>query len=71
MSEGNGGYGSLLPSKNDYTPVARHLGRANISFLDGHVASFTGDYIGCGIGDPHRSDVQWIVPGDAWAGPNE
>ena len=69
MADGPGAYCSVLPSSKPYSPVARHNGTVNISFLDGHVAGFDGDYVGCGTGDPQRSDVRWVVPGSAWKGP--
>jgi prepilin-type N-terminal cleavage/methylation domain-containing protein/prepilin-type processing-associated H-X9-DG protein len=69
MADGPGPYGSVLPSSKGYSPVARHNGCVNVSFLDGHVESFDGDYIGCDKGDPRRPDVQWLVPDSAWPGP--
>ena len=69
MADGPGAYCSILPSSKPYSPVARHNGMVNISFLDGHVASFDGKYVGCGTGDPQRSDVRWVVPGSLWKGP--
>jgi prepilin-type processing-associated H-X9-DG protein/prepilin-type N-terminal cleavage/methylation domain-containing protein len=60
---------STLPTSAPYSPVARHAGRVNLSFLDGHVAAYTGADVGCGIGDPMRSDVRWVVPGSVWNGP--
>ena len=69
MADGPGAYCSVLPSSKGYSPVARHNGMVNISFVDGHVASFAGDYVGCGNGDPLQSDVRWVVPGSAWPGP--
>lgn len=71
MADGPGNYCSALPSRQAYSPVARHLDRVNISFLDGHVHSFAGDYVGCGLGDPHRGNIQWVVPGSPWPGPVE
>ena len=69
MADGPGGHCSVLPANADYSPVARHSGRVNIAFLDGHVASLPAGYVGCGIGDPHRDDVRWVVPNSAWPGP--
>jgi prepilin-type processing-associated H-X9-DG protein len=69
MSEGPGTHCSILPSNQIYSPVARHRGRINISFLDGHVASYSGQEVGCGTGDPQRIDVRWLVPGSVWTGP--
>jgi len=71
MADGPGNYCSALPSKEAYSPVARHLGRVKISFLDGHVNSFPEAYVGCRMGDPRHGDVQWIVPGSSWPGPIE
>lgn len=69
MADGPGTHCSILPSNQDYSLVARHDGRTNIVFLDGHAATFAGETVGCGVGDPLRNDVQWIVPGSAWPGP--
>jgi prepilin-type N-terminal cleavage/methylation domain-containing protein/prepilin-type processing-associated H-X9-DG protein len=71
MADGPGAFCSTLPSTKAYSPVARHGGMVNISFLDGHVASFPGDYVGCGKGDPHHPDVRWVVPGSPWPGPKD
>jgi prepilin-type N-terminal cleavage/methylation domain-containing protein/prepilin-type processing-associated H-X9-DG protein len=71
MADAPGAYCSVLPGAGDYSPVARHRGRLNISFLDGHVGSFTGPEIGCGIGDPQRIDVRWTIPYSTWAGPGD
>ncbi|HEY2826275.1 MAG TPA: type II secretion system protein [Pirellulales bacterium] len=71
MSEGNGTQCSLLPSSQPYSPVARHQNCVNIAFLDGHVAPFSGDEVGCGVGDPHRADIQWVVPDSSWPGPDK
>ncbi|MFP4058095.1 MAG: prepilin-type N-terminal cleavage/methylation domain-containing protein [Candidatus Brocadiia bacterium] len=59
MADGPGPYSSTVPSKKAYSVVPRHQGKANLVFVDGHVAAFEGSYLGCGVGDPHRSDVQW------------
>jgi len=69
MADGPTSYCSILPAAADFSPVARHSGWVNISFLDGHVASFTGDSVGCGKGDPLRVDVRWVVPSSSWKGP--
>ena len=71
MADGPGGHCSVLPSSQPYSAVARHNGMVNISFLDGHVASFAGEYVGCGKGDPHQPDVRWVVPGSPWPGPKD
>lgn len=59
MADAPGPYSATLPSRQPYSVTARHSGNANILFLDGHVQSFSGDYLGCGTGDPHRDDVRW------------
>jgi len=75
MADAPGSHCSVLPAQvvppaSDYNPLARHAGgRVNISFLDGHVGSFTGQEIGCGTSDPQRPDVRWIVPNSSWSGP--
>ncbi|HVU86194.1 MAG TPA: prepilin-type N-terminal cleavage/methylation domain-containing protein [Pirellulales bacterium] len=69
MADGPGPYCSILPSKQPYSPVARHGGLVNIAFLDGHVTSLSGDLVGCGVGDPQLPDVRWVVPGSVWTGP--
>ncbi|MGH7176105.1 MAG: prepilin-type N-terminal cleavage/methylation domain-containing protein [Tepidisphaeraceae bacterium] len=69
MTEGPGVYCSVLPDNADYSPVARHNKRINIAFLDGHVSSYDGAEIGCGVGDPRRADVRWVVPYSTWVGP--
>src|SRR5262245_36564829 len=45
MTDGPGAFCSVLPAAAAYSPVARHRGRVNISFLDGHVALFTGQEV--------------------------
>lgn len=70
MSEALGPWCSVLPSKEGYSPVARHMGKTiNIAFLDGRVESYLGDEIGCGTGDPGRPDIRWYPPNTAWQGP--
>jgi prepilin-type processing-associated H-X9-DG protein/prepilin-type N-terminal cleavage/methylation domain-containing protein len=69
MTEGPGNYCAVLPSNKSYSAAAPHRGRMNIAFLDGHVAMFTGQEVGCGIGDPQREDVRWLIPGSVWQGP--
>ena len=70
LTEGPGPYCSVLPSANAYGCVVRHKGSINIAFLDGHVATYTGQEVGCGIGDPKRADVRWVVASSTWAGPS-
>ncbi|MBC8106315.1 MAG: prepilin-type N-terminal cleavage/methylation domain-containing protein [Anaerolineae bacterium] len=71
LAEGAGEYCSVLPSANPYTAVARHGNnrRANLGFLDGHVASYTGAEIGVGKGEVQRADVRWVIKTSTWAGP--
>jgi prepilin-type N-terminal cleavage/methylation domain-containing protein/prepilin-type processing-associated H-X9-DG protein len=70
MADGLGPWCSVIPSKNGYSPVARHVGdTVNIAFMDGRVASYFGDDVGCGIGDPKRPDIVWYPPNSAWPGP--
>ena len=61
MADGPGAYSATVPSSRPYSVQARHAGHANVLFLDGHVESFAGDYLGCGKGDPRREDVQWLT----------
>ena len=59
MADAPGPYSATVPSRKDYGVPARHSGKANLVFVDGHVASFAGTYLGCGAGDPSRPDVRW------------
>jgi prepilin-type N-terminal cleavage/methylation domain-containing protein/prepilin-type processing-associated H-X9-DG protein len=59
MADAPGPYSSTVPSKKDYSVVARHEGKANLVFLDGRVESYSGQYLGCGAGNPEHEDVQW------------
>jgi hypothetical protein len=70
MADAPGQYASTYPSTRPYSVVARHSGRVNLLFLTGQVQSFVGNYVGCGRGDPHVSDVRWLTgtPSDATAG---
>ena len=69
MTDAPGPYCSTLPANAPYSLIARHRGRVNIAFLDGHVVSFAGNEVGCGVGDPQRPDVRWQPPESTWAGP--
>jgi prepilin-type processing-associated H-X9-DG protein len=70
MADGLGPYCSVIPHKKDYTPIARHIGgTVNIAFLDGRVESYSGDEVGCRIGDPKRPDIVWYPPNSLWPGP--
>jgi prepilin-type N-terminal cleavage/methylation domain-containing protein len=68
LADAPGPYSATYPSKNAYTPVARHGGRVNILFLAGNVQSFARAYVGCDTGDPHRDDVRWLTGTDSDAG---
>ena len=59
MADAPGSYSSTVPSSQGYSVIARHSGQANLVFLDAHVASYDGTYIGCGVGDPCLGDVNW------------
>lgn len=59
MADAPGGWASTIPSAMDYSVEARHGGRANVVFADGHIQSFAGDYLGCGQGEPTRDDIRW------------
>jgi prepilin-type N-terminal cleavage/methylation domain-containing protein len=69
MADGPEDHCSIVPANKPYSAIARHFDIINIAFLDGHVARFPGKYVGCGIGDPLRGDVRWVVPNSSWAGP--
>jgi prepilin-type processing-associated H-X9-DG protein len=70
MADSLGPFCSTLPSTEAYSPIARHVGNTvNIAFLDGRVESYVGEDVGCGIGDPERSDIRWFPPNGKWAGP--
>ena len=59
MADAPGAYASTVPSQCGYSVQARHAGCANVVFLDGHVQSFTGEYLGCGTGEKELTDVRW------------
>jgi prepilin-type processing-associated H-X9-DG protein len=68
MADSPGGYASTVPSASAYSVQARHGGKANVSFFDGRVQSFSGSYLGCGTGEKTQPDVRWNpgFPGDLW-----
>jgi len=59
LAEGPGPYSSTEPWSKPFSVVARHGGKSNVLFLDGHVRSFSAEYLGCGVRDPMREDVRW------------
>ena len=61
MADAPGPYASTYPSIQPYSIVARHAARINLLFLAGQVQSFTGSYVGCGVGDPGLADVRWLT----------
>jgi prepilin-type processing-associated H-X9-DG protein len=70
MTDSLGPYCSTIPDKRDFTPVSRHVGNTlNIAFMDGHVESYTGEEVGCRVGDPKRPDIIWYPANCRWPGP--
>lgn len=61
LADSPGGYASTVPSASPYSVPARHLGHANVVFVDGHAESIPGDYLGCGSGERNHTDVRWRV----------
>ena len=61
LADAPGQYASTYPSLQPYGVLARHAGRVNLLFLAGSVRSFSGRYVGCGVGDPGRDDVRWLT----------
>lgn len=59
MADAPGGWASTIPSSQGYSVQARHQGNANVAFVDGHVKTFGGTYLGCGVGEPERDDIRW------------
>ena len=59
MADAPGPYSAAVPSAEGYSVVARHRDSANLLFLDGHVMKFSGEYLGCGSGDPEHANVRW------------
>jgi len=64
LADGPGGWSSTVPSNQAYSVLARHLGMANVVFLDGHVSRFRGDYLGCGMENSTLGDVRWETETD-------
>jgi prepilin-type N-terminal cleavage/methylation domain-containing protein/prepilin-type processing-associated H-X9-DG protein len=68
LADAPGQYSSTVPSALPYSVMARHEGRANVCFADGHVASFDGSYLGCGVGQPSPAapGIRWqtLIQGD-------
>jgi len=64
MADGGCAYSSTVPSAMPYSAQPRHVKRANLSLLDGHVQSFAGDYLGCGVGEQKHDDVRWQTESD-------
>lgn len=87
MADGPAGYCSTIPfastaaASAPFNPIARHTGKVNIAFLDGHVSAYDAEYVGCNVaGDPVHPDAcnqldvrwYWYVPGpppSPWPGP--
>ena len=70
LADGPSNYCSVSPAPSPqyaYSPMARHNGRVNICFLDGHVDTLPGTYVGCGLGFVEHSDIRWRVQGSSWA----
>lgn len=61
MADAPGAYSSTYPSVRPYGAVARHSRRINLLFLGGHVQTFAGSYVGCGVGDPGLAEVRWLT----------
>ena len=61
IADAPGQYASTYPSAQPYSVIARHARRTNLLFLAGQVQSFSGSYVGCGVGDPGRDDVHWLT----------
>jgi prepilin-type N-terminal cleavage/methylation domain-containing protein len=61
MADAPGPYAATFPSSRPYSIVSRHAARINLLFLAGQVQSFSGSYVGCGVGDPGLADVRWLT----------
>ena len=64
LADGGCAYSSTVPSKMPYSVQARHALSANVALLDGHVQTFKGDYLGCGVGAKEQADVRWQTESD-------
>lgn len=74
MADASGAFCSVIPHADSddlsYNPTPRHVGNTvNIAFMDGRVETYTGNEVGCGIGDPQRPDLRWFPPNSTWPGP--
>jgi prepilin-type processing-associated H-X9-DG protein len=70
MTDSLGPSCSVIPDKRFFSPIARHIGNTvNIAFMDGRVEAYTGDEVGCRLGDPKRPDIVWYPPNCTWPGP--
>ena len=69
FTDGPAAHCSVSPADStvDYSPVPRHNNRVNIAFLDGHIDSPLGSYVGCNIGFIEHPDIRWRVPNSQWA----
>jgi len=65
LADAFGPYSATFPSKNPYSPLARHHHRVNLLFLAGNAQSFDHAYVGCGVGDPGRDDLRWLTGTDS------
>ena len=68
FTDGPAAYCSVSPANTsvEYSPVPRHNNRVNIAFLDGHIDSPLGSYVGCNIGFVEHPDIRWRVPNSLW-----
>lgn len=64
LADGPGGWCSAIPSIMNFSVVARHNGRVNVVFCDGHAQSLPGSYVGCGTGETVQSDIRWQTLSD-------
>lgn len=65
MAEAPGDYSSVYPSTAGYSLIAPHHGMGNILYLDGHVAAYRADELGCHKGDPKRPGISWKTGTDS------